>query len=182
MLQNMVNTLLRRLMAAAFALAVAACSPPSDSNGTAAPDSARVIPAPDRAALPAASPTAADTAALVVYKSPTCGCCREWVSRMEDAGFHVVVHDTDELDAVKTSSNVPLALRACHTALIGKYVVEGHVPAADIRRLLRESPSVAGVAVPGMPTGSPGMEGGPSERYDVVSFGGKDGQRVFASH
>jgi hypothetical protein len=181
MFQTALQASLRRLIAVGLALATAACSPSSGSDDAHASDSSRVIPARVDPAPPPSLATG-DTATLVVYKSPTCGCCREWVSRMKDAGFHVVVHDTEDMDAVKSASNVPADLRACHTAVIGKYVIEGHVPPADIRRLLREAPAVAGVAVPGMPTGSPGMEGGVPERYDVVAFGGSAARRVFASH
>ena len=101
---------------------------------------------------------------------------------MQQAGFTVVVHDMDDVQTVKDASGVPAAFRACHTAVIGKYVIEGHVPASDVRRLLREHPAVAGLAVPGMPAGSPGMESATAERYDVVTFGGPGAQRVYASH
>jgi hypothetical protein len=144
-------------------------------------DSARVIPAAQspRTELARASD---DTNTLVVYKSPTCGCCTNWVEHMRQAGFTVVVHDTDEVQSVKDESGVPTALRGCHTALVGKYVIEGHVPASDVRRLLREHPAVAGLAVPGMPAGSPGMESATSERYEVMTFGGPGAQKVYASH
>jgi hypothetical protein len=144
-------------------------------------DSARVIPAAQspRTGLARARD---DTNTLVVYKSATCGCCKNWVEHMRHAGFTVVVHDTDDVQPVKDESGVPTALRSCHTALVGKYVIEGHVPAPDVRRLLRERPAVAGLAVPGMPAGSPGMEAATSERYDVMTFGGPGAQRVYASH
>lgn len=173
---------LRRILALGLAVVTTGCSSSTGSGDAHMDDSSRVVPAHDDAARPLPSAVASDAGTLVVYKSPTCGCCREWVSRMTDAGFTVVVHDTDDLDAVKSSSSVPADLRACHTAVIGKYVIEGHVPAADIRRLLRDAPAVAGLAVPGMPTGSPGMEGGVPERYDVLTFGGPGARRVFASH
>ena len=101
---------------------------------------------------------------------------------MQQAGFTVVVHDMDDVQPVKDESGVPAALRSCHTAVIGRYVIEGHVPASDVRRLLRERPAVAGLAVPGMPAGSPGMESAERERYDVVTFGGSGAQRIYASH
>lgn len=182
MVQTALHAPLRRAIAVGLALATSACAPSPGSDETSASDSSRVIPARVDTAPASAALAAADTGTLVVYKSATCGCCKEWVARMKDAGFRVVVHDTDDLDAVKSASNVPPDLRACHTAVIGKYVIEGHVPASDIRRLLREAPAIAGVAVPGMPTGSPGMEGGVPERYDVVGFGGSAARRVFASH
>lgn len=129
-----------------------------------------------------ATAVASDTNTLVVYKSPTCGCCAKWVEHMQQAGFTVVVHDTDDLAPVKASAGVPSSLEACHTARIGGYVIEGHVPATDVRRLLRERPAVAGIAVPGMPSGSPGMEASVSEHYRVVSFSGSTAPRTFASH
>jgi hypothetical protein len=123
-----------------------------------------------------------DTNTIVVYKSPTCGCCTKWVEHLQRDGFHVEVHDTEDVETVKDGSGVPAGLRSCHTAIAGRYVIEGHVPASDIRRLLRQGPAIAGLAVPGMPVGSPGMEGARSERYDVVTFGGPGASRVFASH
>lgn len=174
----------RRVAAIALALTtVAGCSgsgAASSANRTDA-DSARVIPAAPSPRTEIAR-TSGDTNTLVVYKSASCGCCRNWVEHMQQAGFTVVVHDMDDIQTVKDESGVPAALRACHTALVGKYIIEGHVPASDVRRLLRERPAVAGVAVPGMPAGSPGMESGAAERYDVVTFGGPNAQRVYASH
>jgi hypothetical protein len=123
-----------------------------------------------------------DTNSVVVYKSPTCGCCKAWVERMETAGFNVIEHDTDELPPVKTKYGVPANLEACHTALVGGYVVEGHVPPETIRRLLRERPRVTGIAVPGMPAGSPGMEGGMKEAYNVVTFDKGGAVRVYEAH
>jgi len=120
--------------------------------------------------------------ALVVYKTPSCGCCKGWVKAMETAGFKVEVHDLDDLSATKHAAGVPDELQACHTARIGGYVVEGHVPAEDIRRLLAERPDIAGIAAPGMPMGSPGMEGAYKDHYDVVTFGGSGRSTVFASH
>jgi hypothetical protein len=122
--------------------------------------------------------------AITVYKTPQCGCCRTWVDHLRKNGFEVTTHDVDDISAVKTKLGVPSDLGSCHTALTGSYVVEGHVPAADIQKLLATKPKVAGVAVPGMPVGSPGMEmpGRPAARYDVIAFG-KDGKRtVFAAH
>ena len=101
---------------------------------------------------------------------------------MEKAGFKVEVHDLADLTATKHAAGVPDELQACHTARIGGYVVEGHVPAADIRRLLAERPDVAGIATPGMPMGSPGMEGAYKDHYDVMTFGGDGRSTVFASH
>jgi hypothetical protein len=120
---------------------------------------------------------------VVVYKSPTCGCCTEWVAHLRQHGFRVRTEDLTDLQPVKTRHGVPADLQSCHTAVIGPYVIEGHVPADLIARLLQERPKVAGLAVPGMPVGSPGMEvpGAPAERYRVLTFerSGKTG--VFAT-
>jgi hypothetical protein len=122
------------------------------------------------AALPAASGAAEDEV-ITVHKDPNCGCCSLWVRHLRQARFTVTAIDTAELDAVKTRLGVPSDLTACHTAQVAGYVVEGHVPAVALRRLLAEKPNAAGLAVPGMPIGSPGMEGGTPEPYDVVLFG-----------
>lgn len=122
--------------------------------------------------------------AITVYKNAQCGCCRRWVEHLRKEGFQVTAKDVDDLAAIKAKLGVPSSLSSCHTAVIGPYVVEGHVPAADVRKLLAEKPKVAGIGVPGMPVGSPGMElpGVPADKYDVMTFA-KDGkQRVFASH
>jgi hypothetical protein len=123
---------------------------------------------------------------LDVYKSATCGCCSKWVEHMRQAGFTVKVTEKsdDELDAFKTTSGVPRTAQSCHTAIAGGYVIEGHVPAADVRRLLKERPAIAGIAVPGMPTGSPGMEvpGVAPAAYKVVAFDKQGAVTVFSSY
>ncbi len=125
----------------------------------------------------------ADGPVVRVVKSPTCGCCAEWVEHLEDKGFTVEVEDTRNVGAAKARLGVPGELSSCHTAQVGGYVVEGHVPAAEIRRLLeREPEGVKGLAVPGMPAGSPGMEGPPPVQYDVVAFDGSGGRSVWASY
>ena len=121
--------------------------------------------------------------AITIYKSPSCGCCAKWVDHMKAAGFATTVRDTEGMDAIKQRNGVPAAMQSCHTALVGGYVVEGHVPAADVLRLLREKPAgVRGLAVPGMPQSAPGMAtpGQPIEPYDVMAFGATT--RVFAKH
>jgi hypothetical protein len=126
--------------------------------------------------------SAADATEVTVYKSPTCGCCKLWVDHMRDAGFEVVSHDVANVTPVKQENGLPPRLASCHTALVGGYVIEGHVPAEDIARLLRDRPAVAGIAVPGMPMGSPGMEFGAPQPYDVVAFT-KDGATMrYSSH
>lgn len=109
---------------------------------------------------------------VLVYKSPTCGCCNAWVDHLRENGFKVVTRDTDNLPVLKARLGVTRDVASCHTAVVDGYVVEGHVPAEVIRRLLAERPQVTGVAAPGMPVGSPGMEvpGQPAEPYDVVTF------------
>lgn len=133
-------------------------------------------------ALLLAAPALADTDSVKVYKSPTCGCCGKWIEHLEAHGFEVAAEDTSGLDQLKDDNGIPSALRSCHTAFVGGYVIEGHVPAEDVRRLLLERPEVAGLAVPEMPIGSPGMEGPRPEPYEVLTFGGKKGVSVFASH
>ena len=119
---------------------------------------------------------------LTVYKSPTCGCCGKWVEYMQANGFTAAVTNLPDLSAVKAQNGVPARLASCHTTLVGGYVIEGHVPVEDVRRLLKEKPAIAGLAAPGMPAGSPGMDVPDSPPYDVIAFG-KDGRtRVYASH
>ena len=112
---------------------------------------------------------------MVVYKDPNCGCCQSWVDLMRKAGFEVASRDTPDMAAMKRRYKVPGALASCHTALVGGYVIEGHVPADLIQRLIKQKPAAVGLAVPGMPTGSPGMEGSPKQAYEVLLFdaGGK---------
>jgi len=117
---------------------------------------------------------------MVVYKDPNCGCCTKWVGLMRSAGFEVSTRDTPDMASIKTRYKVPAALGSCHTALVGGYVVEGHVPADLITRLLKEKPKVLGLAVPGMPMGSPGMEGPTKDAFDVVTFDAAGKTTVFA--
>jgi hypothetical protein len=145
-------------------LSIAACSKENTSA-----DTTRVALAPPaQTAAQDAGPASART--IKVYKDANCGCCKEWVKHLEQNGFTVEVMDMPDLSAVKTKYGVSPQLQACHTAVIGDYVVEGHVPADLIVKMLNEKPAIAGLAVPGMPAGSPGMEGAPKERYDVLTF------------
>ena len=124
-------------------------------------------------------------AAMTVYKTGSCGCCSAWVDHVRDAGFEVQAIDVEQARLIqhKKEAGVDQRLSSCHTALIDGYVIEGHVPAADIRRLLAERPDVAGLAVPGMPTGSPGMEYGDRvDPYRVIAFGDEGGMRIFAEY
>jgi hypothetical protein len=122
--------------------------------------------------------------AITVYKSASCGCCGKWVDYVRANGFAPTVHDEENMDQIKDDMGVPKAMRSCHTAVVGKYIVEGHVPVEDIRRLLKEHPAVAGLAAPGMPNSSPGMgvPGQTPEPYDVLSFTTAGTTAVFARH
>ncbi|MCU7815730.1 MAG: DUF411 domain-containing protein [Candidatus Thiodiazotropha sp. (ex Rostrolucina anterorostrata)] len=123
-----------------------------------------------------------NAADIVVYKSPTCGCCSAWIKHLQKNGFSVEMHDRKNMQLVKNSLGVPNHLQSCHTALVGGYIVEGHVPADDITRLLKEKPAVKGVTVPGMPMGSPGMEGPRKDKYDVLTFEKNGKTRVYSSY
>jgi hypothetical protein len=120
-----------------------------------------------------------------VWKSPSCGCCKDWVAHLEANGFQVRVHDTGNT-AIRAQLGIPQKLASCHTARIGGYALEGHVPAADIKRLLQQAPAAAGLAVPGMPVGSPGMDGpayaGRRDPYDVLLIAKDGSATVFQSH
>jgi hypothetical protein len=118
---------------------------------------------------------------VLVHKDPSCSCCSGWAEHLRQAGFPLRIVESRDLDAVKKRLGVPADLASCHTAEVRGYVVEGHVPASAIRRLLAERPSAVGLAVPGMPAGSPGMEGGTPEAYEIVLFGER-GRRVFARY
>ena len=117
-----------------------------------------------------------------VFKSSTCGCCNKWVKHLEDNGFLVEAANVTDLAQVKERAGVPGSLASCHTAIIDGYVVEGHVPVNDLKRLLEERPDVLGISVPGMPIGSPGMEGPNPQSYDVVAFTEDGSLSRFSSH
>ena len=120
-----------------------------------------------------------------VWKSPTCGCCQDWITHIEADGFRVKVHDVGNT-AARARLKVPLKLGSCHTAWVGRYAIEGHVPAADIRRLLNERPDAIGLAVPGMPYGSPGMDGpaydNRQDPHDVLLIAHDGSTRAFNSY
>lgn len=119
---------------------------------------------------------------IAVFKSPTCGCCTKWVEHLKANGFAATATNLDDMAPVKAKHGVPKAAESCHTAVVEGYVIEGHVPASDIRRLLKTKPAVAGLAAPGMPMGSPGMEGPNPQKYDVLSFDKAGRTKVFATH
>lgn len=133
-------------------------------------------------ALLAMAESAAAAATLLVTKSVTCPCCLDWVEHVKKAGFAVQVRSVDDVGPTAKRLGVPDALRSCHTSQIGGYVIEGHVPAADIKRLLAMKPKATGIAVPGMPVGSPGMDrSGHKQAYKVFLFDKSGKTRVFAS-
>ena len=119
---------------------------------------------------------------ITVYKDAGCGCCKSWVAHLIKHGYRVDAKDTPDMTEVKRALGVPDALTACHTAVVNGYLIEGHVPASDIARLLKEKPKVAGLAVPGMPMGSPGMEGPREQHYQVLSFDKAGKTKIFASY
>ena len=117
-----------------------------------------------------------------VEKQPGCGCCELWARHMRTAGFKVTVTEAADVDAMKRKNGIPDNLRSCHTSVVGNYRVEGHVPVDVVKKMLAEKPAVAGIAVAGMPIGSPGMEAGSRvEPYNVVSFDAQGRQRIYAS-
>jgi hypothetical protein len=126
-----------------------------------------LFPSPSRAAFPL----------VTVHKDPDCGCCSGWVAHLELNGFQVKVVETGDLNRIKTRLGVPFDLAGCHTAQVDNYVIEGHVPAAALKRFLSERPDALGLSVPGMPNGSPGMSG-EYEEYEVTLFGA-NGRRVY---
>ncbi len=152
----------------ALALALAACAPAPVDAGAGEPAAATTtataaapaatVPPPPASPSATADPVAAALPRVLVHKSPTCGCCTAWVAHMQQAGFPVDVVETVDLEAVRKKAGVPAGKASCHTAVVEGYFVEGHVPAEDVARLLRERPDARGLTVPGMPVGSPGME------------------------
>lgn len=118
---------------------------------------------------------------VTVYKSPACDCCGEWVKHIQANGFRVETRELADVTPIRQRYGVPDHLASCHTAVVGGYAIEGHVPAADIQRLLRERLKVRGLAVPGMVVGSPGMEQGPPQPYATLAFDDR-GSRIFARH
>jgi len=135
-------------------------------------------------AIPVAAGESAKTGhEIVMYKSPTCGCCGNWAEHLRDAGFTVKEVKREDMDVIKAQYGVPEKLASCHTALVDGYIIEGHVPAADVERLLKERPNIAGLTAPGMPQNSPGMQnkGQKPEGYDVLAFD-KNGNATVYSH
>jgi hypothetical protein len=120
---------------------------------------------------------------LIVYKDPSCGCCEAWVTYMKANGFTPAVTTTRDMDAVKRARGVPQTLASCHTALVGGYVIEGHVPAADVKKLLAQKPrGITGLTIPGMPSSAPGMDLKPFQPFTVLAFDARGQTTVFAGH
>ena len=144
-----------KLLLAAAVLLLAACAPKSDRGQP----------------------------SIEVWKSPTCKCCSKWVEHLRDDGFNVTVHNQSAMNPLKTKLGVPQALASCHTAVVEGYVIEGHVPSQDIRKLLSEKPKTLGLAVPGMPIGSPGMEQGDRrDPYETLAFTASGESSVYVRH
>lgn len=180
-------------MLAATLLAMSACADRAGREAVNAQTSSATVPAvavsTDRGPTAQASGDAAARGAtglpaMVVHKSPTCGCCGSWVEHMREAGFSVEVRDEDDLAAIKEALGVPDRKSACHTAEVGGYFIEGHVPAEDVKRLLADKLDAKGLALPGMPAGSPGMEmpDGRVEAYTVELVAKDGGTTPFARH
>ena len=134
-------------------------------------------------ALPHTARAAASPKKIVVWKTPSCGCCKAWVAHLDKSGFKTTVHDVEDTAPMRQKLGLPEKYGACHTALLDGYVIEGHVPAPTLRRLLREKPKAVGLAVLGMPAGSPGMEmGDRQDAYDVLLVLGDGSARVYQSY
>ena len=172
-----------------------ACAGPGKPE--AGPQAAGAAPATAVTAKPSMDPASADKPLaanrsddanalpmVIVHKSPSCGCCGAWVEHMRSAGFEVEVRDSDDLDPIKKSLGVPADKASCHTAQVGDYFVEGHVPADDVKRLLSEHPDARGLAVPGMPAGSPGMDvpSGSEQPYTVDLVAQDGSASIYANH
>ncbi len=128
------------------------------------------------------TPATATAGTVTVYKNPSCGCCGDWVEHMRAAGFELDVRDVNDLQSIKNENGVSARLGSCHTALVDGYVVEGHVPADLVQKMLDEKPDIVGLSVPGMVVGSPGMEvpGQPAQPYDVIAFDANGNTAVYA--
>lgn len=132
--------------------------------------------------IAALASAAAPKTSMTVYKTKTCGCCVKWVEHMQAAGFMVTVQDVESTAEARKANGIPDRLASCHTATVKGYVVEGHVPAADVKKLLLQRPAAKGLAAPGMPMGSPGMEGPTSQKYSVLLLDRSGQVSVFQKH
>ena len=134
------------------------------------------------AATNSAAATVAKKPTITVYKDPSCGCCKAWIAHLVKAGYTVDAKDSPNMADIKRSLGVPEALTSCHTAVVNGYLIEGHVSPEEIDQLLAKKPTIAGLAVPGMPMGSPGMDGATKQHYQVLSFDKSGKTKVFATH
>jgi len=133
--------------------------------------------------LPLSAWAAGNESLITVWKTPNCGCCKEWVTHLKQNGFEVVTNDVKDTAPIRQKLGLPAKFGSCHTAQLGAYVLEGHVPAQEIKRLMREKPMAVGLAVPGMPVGSPGMEvGNTHDAYDVLLVLADGTSRVYQSY
>lgn len=119
---------------------------------------------------------------IMVYKSPTCGCCTKWVKHLRDEGFNVTTKNYRDMKPIKNTFGVKPQFQSCHTAKVGKYFIEGHVPATDIKKLIKDKPDIKGLSVPGMPMGSPGMEGHRKDNYNVLAIDENNSASVYSSY
>lgn len=133
-------------------------------------------------ASPAAARAASPAKRMVAYKTPWCGCCGGWITHMRQAGWTVEVVEREDLAPIRARHGVPDRLASCHTAVVSAYAIEGHVPASDVERLLRERPTAHALSAPGMPAGSPGMEAAGREPYTTVLILRDGSTRVFGRH
>lgn len=174
------TTALPALLLLGSSLLVSACNAqPGPADGQAARTAPTAAPV-----VAAAAPAAQTLPPVTVHKSPDCGCCGGWVEHVRQAGFPVQVKDTAEMDAVKQRLGIAADMLSCHTAEVGGYLIEGHVPAADIQRLLAERPRARGLVLPGMPIGSPGMEmpNGYRQPFTVALLGDNGQLHRYAEH
>lgn len=171
------NSALTAIVLAA-STAFPACAEPWSPQAVSTPATSEPTP------VAAAVPANIGTPLLVVHKSPYCGCCGLWVEHMRQAGFAVEVRDVANVNTIKQQVGVPLAKGSCHTAQVGKYFIEGHVPAEDVKRLLAEQPDAKGLVLPGMPKGSPGMEvpDGSVDAYTVELVANDGSTSAYAQH
>ena len=184
---NAKHTLFAAIAVGSLTVMTACACPPEAANGNATAPAAQTQPTSSTTTETGATkPQRADATLprMVVHKSASCGCCGSWVEHMRTAGFQVEVRDSDNLNPIKQRVGVPLGKGSCHTAEVGGYFVEGHVPAQDIKRLLAQKPDAKGLVLPGMPAGSPGMEtpDGTTQPYTVELVGRDGALTAFARH
>lgn len=174
-----IKSIVVSLAAVGFAAATGCTKGSQASSGSETPDASTATAAP--VVTPVSVSTAGSGPTIKVYKDANCGCCKAWVEHLEQNGFKVEPMDMPDLSAVKQKYGVKPEFEACHTGVVDGYAVEGHVPADVILKMLKDKPTIAGIAVPGMPSGSPGMEGGTKEKYDVLTFDRAGRTTVYAT-